>query len=546
MASSTDEIAPSSLRGRNLDATAGREVVFCHACSNEWYRDEHGLVCPGCDSDITEIVTPGSDPREAASSSSGSTSPDLPPLRIADDSDPDEADIEEHLGPHGFQFQRTIRFDPRERPPQRGPDAGPIFERFYNMVQNFSEPLRTGPGGIVQLPHRDSDSETTPGVHRTTFSSGPFGGAMASFTIYASPPTHSTRGNDGSDDGSGTGRRANGNPNDPPPSDPFQAIFSNIMRDLPPPLAEDGRRPVHTGFASSLQEILNLFNPASATMGDAVYSQEALDRIITQLMEANPSSNAAPPASAEALRNLSRRQVDTKLLGPEGTVECSICIDEMKEGETAVFLPCNHWFHEDCVVLWLREHNTCPVCRTPIEQSGRSSNQNPRGSNPSGDGGSGPSNETPHSHHPPSFSRHDSDEFRGFGGRYDGGADTPSGRAAADMVSSIYVDARNRQNRLDEVLRSVASMQREREVDQRDRATASGFGYDTSRLQRRTSHSPTSPRTTNFAEQGARMRQRSPSENNRRGNGDREGRRQSGAWNWLRDRFAGSGSSGGN
>lgn len=47
---------------RHLDANAGREVVYCHACSNEWYRDERGLQCPGCYSDITEIVrwTPSS------------------------------------------------------------------------------------------------------------------------------------------------------------------------------------------------------------------------------------------------------------------------------------------------------------------------------------------------------------------------------------------------------------------------------------------------------------------------------------------------------
>ena len=35
-----------------------------------------------------------------------------------------------------------------------------------------------------------------------------------------------------------------------------------------------------------------LFNPANMQHGDAVYSQEALDRVITQLMEQNQSGNA--------------------------------------------------------------------------------------------------------------------------------------------------------------------------------------------------------------------------------------------------------------
>lgn len=40
----------------HLDATTSREAVYCHACANEWYRDEHGLICPDCESDVTEIV----------------------------------------------------------------------------------------------------------------------------------------------------------------------------------------------------------------------------------------------------------------------------------------------------------------------------------------------------------------------------------------------------------------------------------------------------------------------------------------------------------
>jgi Zn finger protein HypA/HybF involved in hydrogenase expression len=40
----------------HLDAAAGREVVYCHACSHEWYRDDYGLMCPCCTSEVTEIV----------------------------------------------------------------------------------------------------------------------------------------------------------------------------------------------------------------------------------------------------------------------------------------------------------------------------------------------------------------------------------------------------------------------------------------------------------------------------------------------------------
>jgi len=134
-----------------------------------------------------------------------------------------------------------------------------------------------------------------------------------------------------------------------------------------------GARPMPggMGFATGLHEILaSLLNPQAAVHGDAVYTQEALDRIITSLMEANPSSNAAPPASQTAIERLEKKQVDEDMLGPERKAECTICIDELHKGDEVTVLPCSHWFHGECVILWLKEHNTCPICRAPIEERG--------------------------------------------------------------------------------------------------------------------------------------------------------------------------------
>lgn len=36
---------------------SNRELVFCHECENEWYRDEHGIICPQCTSEFTEVVS---------------------------------------------------------------------------------------------------------------------------------------------------------------------------------------------------------------------------------------------------------------------------------------------------------------------------------------------------------------------------------------------------------------------------------------------------------------------------------------------------------
>lgn len=109
--------------------------------------------------------------------------------------------------------------------------------------------------------------------------------------------------------------------------------------------------------------------------GDAVYSQEALDRVITQLMEQHQSGNAPGPATAEAIENLPKKQISTKDLDEQGEANCSICMDAAEIGSTVTELPCHHWFHFDCIKSWLTEHDTCPHCRQgimPKDESARS------------------------------------------------------------------------------------------------------------------------------------------------------------------------------
>lgn len=48
---------PESVRTGRLDASGNREVVYCWQCENEWYRDAHGLICPRCEGEVTEIVS---------------------------------------------------------------------------------------------------------------------------------------------------------------------------------------------------------------------------------------------------------------------------------------------------------------------------------------------------------------------------------------------------------------------------------------------------------------------------------------------------------
>lgn len=98
-----------------------------------------------------------------------------------------------------------------------------------------------------------------------------------------------------------------------------------------------------------------------------MYTQEAFDRVMSQLMEQNPHGSAPPPATEQAINSLPKKKLDVEQLDENtGQAECSICMENVDVGEEITVLPCKHWFHFECVKAWLTEHDTCPVCRSGI------------------------------------------------------------------------------------------------------------------------------------------------------------------------------------
>ncbi|KAG4385594.1 hypothetical protein AAZX31_12G123200 [Glycine max] len=45
---------------------------------------------------------------------------------------------------------------------------------------------------------------------------------------------------------------------------------------------------------------------------------------------------------------------------------CAICLEDFEPSEEVMLTPCNHMFHEDCIVPWLTSKGQCPVCRFVI------------------------------------------------------------------------------------------------------------------------------------------------------------------------------------
>lgn len=81
---------------------------------------------------------------------------------------------------------------------------------------------------------------------------------------------------------------------------------------------------------------------------------------------------ASRPAAKEAVEKLPIIEVEEKHCKKEDGKEaleppsCPVCIDEIPIGKEAMFMPCGHTFHPTCLKPWLKDHNTCPICRKEL------------------------------------------------------------------------------------------------------------------------------------------------------------------------------------
>ena len=48
---------------------------------------------------------------------------------------------------------------------------------------------------------------------------------------------------------------------------------------------------------------------------------------------------------------------------------CSICLEEYKNNDVIKKLSCNHFFHSECLKIWLSNRAICPICRKDLRQN---------------------------------------------------------------------------------------------------------------------------------------------------------------------------------
>lgn len=103
-----------------------------------------------------------------------------------------------------------------------------------------------------------------------------------------------------------------------------------------------------------------IFLPTGST--EPIPRRVGLEELIQELTEGDRPA-PAPETAIDAIPSVRISERHLK----ENSY-CPVCQEEFEVDGEARELPCKHIYHSDCIVPWLRLHNSCPVCRLQLPE----------------------------------------------------------------------------------------------------------------------------------------------------------------------------------
>ncbi|KAL5994682.1 putative E3 ubiquitin-protein ligase rhc1a [Asimina triloba] len=140
---------------------------------------------------------------------------------------------------------------------------------------------------------------------------------------------------------------------------------------LSPWLIFHGQLPVRLSEEGGIELLLNGgpgIGLRQANISD-YFVGPGLDELIEELTQNDRQGPA--PASRSAIDGMPTVKITQRHL--RGDSHCAVCKDRFELGAEAREMPCKHIYHSDCIVPWLVQHNSCPVCRHELPLQGSSS-----------------------------------------------------------------------------------------------------------------------------------------------------------------------------
>ena len=93
------------------------------------------------------------------------------------------------------------------------------------------------------------------------------------------------------------------------------------------------------------------------------------NNFVNIIMSLEPNLLGNPPASQRAIDNLPKIEINEQIINNYKDITCNVCLEGFELGNIVRILECQHVFHENCIITWLKSRNTCPVCRHELESN---------------------------------------------------------------------------------------------------------------------------------------------------------------------------------
>ncbi|KAJ0246610.1 RING-type E3 ubiquitin transferase [Hirschfeldia incana] len=100
---------------------------------------------------------------------------------------------------------------------------------------------------------------------------------------------------------------------------------------------------------------------------DSPYLHRLLRHLASENTSGSSSSSSSSSSKSSDIDSIPTIQISSSILcsdpDPDSVLLCAVCKEDFAVGESAKKLPCSHIYHSDCIVPWLSDHNSCPLCR---------------------------------------------------------------------------------------------------------------------------------------------------------------------------------------
>lgn len=138
---------------------------------------------------------------------------------------------------------------------------------------------------------------------------------------------------------------------------------SGFLEEFGPTTSRLSGRDLRLGLSDEQARRLN--NAATLLQILEAQLREELDHLQSAFLAAEARKSA--PLTKRMLDSLKNTNITVDMICCQPC--CPICSEDYILGEIATLLPCTHVYHRACVLPWLEQKRTCPICRFELKDS---------------------------------------------------------------------------------------------------------------------------------------------------------------------------------